>query len=64
MIARPTDMATAEIKREIAEREAWQKRVSADPDFGCGGSPFEWHYERLSDLDAELRARLKEGAVK
>lgn len=46
-----------EIRGEIDEREQWKKRVDADPDWGAGGSPFEWHYERLEALDAELKRR-------
>jgi len=49
------NMTTDELYAEIAEREAWLESIKGE-ELG-GGSPLEYFYERLDDLEMEIDRR-------
>lgn len=49
-------MTVEAIKSEILNRLAWEDNLDEDAELG-GGSPLEYHYERLQDLEDELKSR-------
>jgi hypothetical protein len=54
---KPADMSVAEMQAEIADLTARSKQTAGDDDEGHSGSPGEWMWERIGDLDAALKER-------